>query len=764
MVIGVVLCITSLAFGAGQSTNASLTLSPQFVEVGPGDTFAINVLINTSEPAFAAQYTALFNPMVLEVVSQTKGPFLTSDGNSSTIIANGHNNTAGFATYGETRLKPANGTATGIAGNGTLATIQFHVKDGAPSGETPIIFKPDETLISDTSATSMPITLYSSMVRIVSGGVPPAGVYLRVESNTTTLFNDAITVPANCTVVDTSNVSHYIDHPTALGALVEAAQQAGFTYNITDYGAYGLFIADINGDTWVSYRINYASPPVGADQYNLTGGEDVLFATGQYYPFYPIYLVAPPHVPSGKPFQVGVAYYNDTLHNWDTLEGATVLVNDTSAGTTDEYGLFTLTLSDGMYQLRAEKLGYIRSDRMNVSVAGTQLPPGPPPDLATFLEIPPSTAQGVPMPVGVYVLNVGNGTADTSTLKVFANGTAVNETTVPVLAPHDGWYYLEFNYTPSSLGLLNITAIADYYEVLSDSNRSNNTAMQYVNVYSSLPLMADTFGVDSSTGQPNTSVVVPLNITNVRDGPIQTITFSIDYDESVILLQSIEKGPLTSSWGIVSLGGDKHSIALSTFSQADAIPNGSSGTVLYLNFSVVGSQGDSTLMSPTSIDFANTNNEHGTAIPTTGTFSVITQSTVEGQVTQSHSGAPVQGAGVTLSSDPMVTTTDASGNYEFTDVSLGTHQLTFTKEHCYTETASVNVVSGVNAVNMQLRLRGDLDNNGVQADAVDLNMMVQAVVHDLQSDKYFDLDQNGNEADAVDLNMMVQAVVHDIVL
>ncbi|MHC1593402.1 MAG: carboxypeptidase regulatory-like domain-containing protein, partial [Methermicoccaceae archaeon] len=586
-------------------------------------------------------------------------------------------------------------------------------------------------------------------------------VYLRVESNATTLFNDTITVPANCTVVDTSNVSHYIDHPTALGALVEAAKQANFTYNITS-SAYGMYVNDINGDTWVWYRINYTDPGVGADQYNLTGDENVLFATGQYYPFYPLYLVAPPYVPSGKPFQVGVVYYNDSLHDWDILDGATVLVNDTSAGTTDEHGLLNLTLSDGTYQLRAEKVGYIRSDRMNVSVAGT-LPLGPPPDLAAFLMLPPSTAQGAPMSVGVFVSNEGNGTADTSTLKVFANGTAINETTVPVLAPH-AWHYLEFNYTPSSVGLLNITAIADYYEVLSDSNRSNNTAMQYVNVYSNLPLMADTFGVDSSTGQPSTSVVVPLNITNVRDGPIQTITFSMDYNESVIQLQSIQKGPVISSWGLVSLGGDKHSIALSTFSQTDAIANGTSGTVLYLNFSVVGSQGDSTLMSPTSIDFANTDNEHGTAIPTTGTFLVITQSTVRGQVTQSHGGAPVQGANVTLNSDPMATTTDASGNYEFTDVSLGTHQLTFTKEHFYTETAPVNVVSGVNVVNMQLRLRGDIDNNGVQADAVDLNMMVQAVVHDLQSDKYFDLDQNGNEADAVDLNMMVQAVVHDIVL
>ncbi|MHC1601616.1 MAG: CARDB domain-containing protein, partial [Methermicoccaceae archaeon] len=181
-----------------------------------------------------------------------------------------------------------------------------------------------------------------------------------------TLFNDTITVPANCTVVDTSNVSHYIDHPTALGALVEAANQSGFTYNITDWG-WGLGIDDINGDTWVQYRVGAPSPSVGAENYNLTGGEYVLFATGQYYPFYPLYLTAQPHVTS--PFEVNVRYYNDSAKDWLPLEGATVFVDGTPAGTTtNAYGNLALNLPTGTYQLRAEKVGYIRSEKVNVSV------------------------------------------------------------------------------------------------------------------------------------------------------------------------------------------------------------------------------------------------------------------------------------------------------------------------------------------------------------------------------------------------------------
>jgi len=188
---------------------------------------------------------------------------------------------------------------------------------------------------------------------------------VRVESNTTTLFNGTITVPASCTFTDTSNTSHFIDHPTALGALIEAANRSHFTYNITP-STYGLYISDINGDSWVQYRVNYTSPWVGADQYNLTGGEYVLFATGQYWPFYPLVLIAPPHTSS--PFDVSVRYYNDTIHDWQPLAGATVFRDGTPLGTTNEYGILTLSLPSGTYHLRAEKTGYIRSEVVNVSV------------------------------------------------------------------------------------------------------------------------------------------------------------------------------------------------------------------------------------------------------------------------------------------------------------------------------------------------------------------------------------------------------------
>ncbi|WP_157203005.1 TIGR04279 domain-containing protein, partial [Methermicoccus shengliensis] len=52
------------------------------------------------------------------------------------------------------------------------------------------------------------VALNVSNVTIIAEGAP--NVHVRVESNTTTLFNGTITVPPNCTVVDTSGVPHFI--------------------------------------------------------------------------------------------------------------------------------------------------------------------------------------------------------------------------------------------------------------------------------------------------------------------------------------------------------------------------------------------------------------------------------------------------------------------------------------------------------------------------------------------------------------------------
>ena len=60
--------------------------------------------------------------------------------------------------------------------------------------------------------------------------------------------------------------------------------------------------------------------------------------------------------------------------------------------------------------------------------------------------------------------------------------------------------------------------------------------------------------------------------------------------------------------------------------------------------------------------------------------------------------------------------------------------------------------------------KGDLDHNGVAADAVDVAMMIKASVGDIDPNSEYDLDGNGYNADAVDVAMMIKASVGDITL
>ncbi|MEA1905720.1 MAG: LamG-like jellyroll fold domain-containing protein, partial [Euryarchaeota archaeon] len=121
-----------------------------------------------------------------------------------------------------------------------------------------------------------------------------------------------------------------------------------------------------------------------------------------------------------------------------------------------------------------------------------------------------------------------------------------------------------------------------------------------------------------------TYVLVPVNIVGVTDGPIQTIKFDILYDESVLNLNSnnldaLQPGTLTDASWVSMLGGN--SVILTT-QQLHAIPDGFAGSVVLLNFSVIGAPGATSYMGVSEIGFANTENELGTAPAKNGVFTV----------------------------------------------------------------------------------------------------------------------------------------------
>ena len=156
--------------------------------------------------------------------------------------------------------------------------------------------------------------------------------------------------------------------PTAMDIVKNAASICNFAYDIqtTSYGPYLTAIAGdtASGNTGWLYLINGTLPSVGASDYNLNEGDDVLWYFGDF---------------SWKPTKLEMDNDETTasLHvtffdgsTWQDLEGATVYVGD-STFVTDSSGETSIgiaSLQNGMYQIFAEKNGYVRSNRAMLTV------------------------------------------------------------------------------------------------------------------------------------------------------------------------------------------------------------------------------------------------------------------------------------------------------------------------------------------------------------------------------------------------------------
>jgi hypothetical protein len=133
---------------------------------------------------------------------------------------------------------------------------------------------------------------------------------------------------------------------------------------------------------------------------------------------------------------------------------------------------------------------------------------------------------------------------------------------------------------------------------------------------------ADSFGVEDASGGAEAYVEVPVSITNVMNGPVQGIRLRVDYTDSVLTLTNIGNGDVTANWTNLRLGDNRHTMVIATTKTGDAILNGSSGSVVLLNFHVIGSPGDTSPLSMTLIELSNSEGVVGTAPARNGIFNV----------------------------------------------------------------------------------------------------------------------------------------------
>jgi hypothetical protein len=109
------------------------------------------------------------------------------------------------------------------------------------------------------------------------------------------------------------------------------------------------------------------------------------------------------------------------------------------------------------------------------------------------------------------------------------------------------------------------------------------------------------------------------------------------------------------------------------------------------------------------------------------------------------------------------TASAANGQYSFTNVPTGMYALNVSKRRYFDNSTTVRVNAGEPAVvNLTLWLKGDLNNNCIQADAGDLAKLKDASVGKIAADWKFDLNSNTINADAGDLAKLKDASVGKI--
>lgn len=195
--------------------------------------------------------------------------------------------------------------------------------------------------------------------------------HVRIEGKYRTIWEGIVTV-RDTTVVAinvSSNQSEefHIHYPSVLGALVEASGKGGFDYTILYYPSWdALYVKSIDGDSdWWHYWVDYELPMVSCDKCRLTEDDrEVLWGYAETWEAHALKIsVEKKEVEMNEIFRITV---KDESNN--PVENATVHI-DSYTFSTDSDGSVEVKISKkGVYEVYAEKEGYVRSEKVEVKV------------------------------------------------------------------------------------------------------------------------------------------------------------------------------------------------------------------------------------------------------------------------------------------------------------------------------------------------------------------------------------------------------------
>lgn len=192
-----------------------------------------------------------------------------------------------------------------------------------------------------------------------------ARVKVRVEGADANVWAGTVNVGTSV-LTDKDGATHTVSGK-ALCTLDEAARLGAFPYQLEAF-AWGLFVDGVN-DEWSVlappypgwlYRVNSVSPLIGADQNDVSDGDEVLWYYGTYDASPVAVALSSRILPVGRVLTVG-AKQLDAAGAPSPLPDATVHIGSLVA-TSDAAGEVTVTMTaPGTFGVRAEKAGHIRS-------------------------------------------------------------------------------------------------------------------------------------------------------------------------------------------------------------------------------------------------------------------------------------------------------------------------------------------------------------------------------------------------------------------
>lgn len=150
----------------------------------------------------------------------------------------------------------------------------------------------------------------------------------------------------------------------------------------------GQYVRGINGqtasgDTGWMYRVNWQQPSVGASDYSLSAGNDVLWYFGRFDVKPLRVLVDDATLDPGQALSVSVQFYSDITHGWETVPVNQVILRVADRSVMVDQANETINnLASGTWTVTAGGDGFVRPTSATIVVAGAPLvnpPINPPP-------------------------------------------------------------------------------------------------------------------------------------------------------------------------------------------------------------------------------------------------------------------------------------------------------------------------------------------------------------------------------------------------